>query len=120
MGPKAGVPDTHKLQSTVEDHTTNVRNLPNIEFWVLHVLFLSPCLGLFSSKKEVEETPTTKCNGWIDRNHFSDPAKLIVRVQAKNQHGSAISTEVVYNTTDISKEEISYHSNMMPLLSGNF
>lgn len=120
MGPKAGVPDTHKLQSTVEDHTTNVRNLPNIEFWVLHVLFLSPCFGLFSRKKEVEETLTTKSNGWIDRNHFSDPAKLVVWVQATNQHGSAISTEVVFNTTDISKKVISYHSNMMPFLSGNF
>lgn len=75
---------------------------------------------LFSSEKEVGEITTTKYNGFILRNHFSDPAKLFVWVQAKNQHGSANSSVVVFNTTDISKEDFSYHSNMIPFLSGNF
>lgn len=75
-------------------------------------------LVLSSSVKEVKEITTTKFNGLILRNHLSNPAKLFVWVQAKNQHGSANSSVVVFNTTDISKEDISYHSNIMQSLSG--
>ena len=75
---------------------------------------------LSSSEKGGGQITTTKFNGLILRHQFSDPAKLYVWVQAKNQHGSANSSMVVFNTTDISKEDLFYHNYMMPFLSGDF
>lgn len=89
--------------------------------WMYFVFFhLSSCLVLSSSINQEGEITTTKFYNWILRSHFSDPAKLFVWVQAKNQHGSASSHVVVYNTTDISKKDISHYINTIPFLSGDF
>ncbi|XP_070704071.1 interleukin 12 receptor, beta 2a, like [Pempheris klunzingeri] len=45
----------------------------------------------------------TSLSGLIHRVHFSSHGELRVWVQAKNQHGSARSQEVVFNTADIVK-----------------
>lgn len=48
----------------------------------------------------------TSLNGLIHREEFSHHGEVRVWVQAKNQHGSAKSREVVFNTENISKSDI--------------
>lgn len=46
---------------------------------------------------------TTQWNGSIHRKHFQRNEELHVWVEAQNQHGSARSQKVTFNTEDISK-----------------
>lgn len=72
-------------------------------FMTLTLFALSCRLALFREDHVASETISS---GSIQRVHFVSHEELYVWVNATNQHGSAISQKVVFNTADISESAL--------------